>query len=314
MSWIKRNLFFVIGGTVAVLLLAAAGFYLYSEANVNTEYSTKLEAAYSELTRIANLQPNPGNEKVDNAAVAREHQGKVREVIARTSRLFTQIPAIPPGANVTSEAFAAALRRTVDELIRNAANASVTLQPKYDFSFAAQRPLVKFAAGSLEPLAAQLGDIKAICDVLFNAKINTLYNLRRPRVSDDDLKGPQSDYLSTTSVTNELAVLVPYEVTFYGFSDELAAVLAGFANEPHGFIVTTMNVEPGTPGSTSTDAAGMTANDNAAIMAARFGYAAAPTPAAAAPGAARGGLPVMLDQRQLKVTMGVTVVKLLPKK
>lgn len=314
MSWIKRNLFFVIGGTVAVLLLAAAGFYLYSGANVNTEYSTKLEAAYSELTRIANLQPNPGNEKVDNAAVAREHRAKVLAKIDESRAFFTPIPTIPlipTNSSVSAVDYSAALRRTVDEMTRNAANASVILQPKYYFSFLAQQPLVKFAAGSLEPLAAQLGDIKAICDVLFNAKINTLYNLRRPRVSDDDLKGPQSDYLSTTSVTNELAVLVPYEVTFYGFSDELAAVLTGFANEPHGFIVTTMNVEPGTPGSTSTDAAGMAANNNAAIMAARLGYAA---PAAAAPGAARGGLPVMLDQQQLKVTMGVTVVKLLPKK
>ena len=76
----------------------------------------------------------------------------------------------------------------------------------------------------------QLAEVKAICTVLFQAKINSLDNIRRERVSEDDLKGPQTDYLPEKSVTNELAVLSPYEVTFRCFSSELAAVLAGFAS------------------------------------------------------------------------------------
>ena len=74
----------------------------------------------------------------------------------------------------------------------------------------------------------QLGEVKGICEVLFEAKVNSLDNLRRERVSADDSKGPQTDYLGEKSVTNELAVLTPYEVTFRCFSSELAAVLAGF--------------------------------------------------------------------------------------
>jgi len=321
MSWIKRNLFFVIGTVVAVTLLGLAGWYLYSEWNLNNENSAKLEAAYAELTRISSEQPNPGNEKTDNIKNAREFVMQVRAVINRAHNYFKPIAAIPGGGNVSSEGFAAALRRTVDELTRAAANASVTLQPKYDFSFAAQRPLVKFAPGSLDPLAAQLGEVKAICEVLFKAKVNMLYNLRRVRVSPDDLSGPQSDYLETTSVTNELAVLVPYEVTFYGFSAELAGVLAGFANSPHGFIVTTLNIEPAVPtGSLGTDAPGMTTAEAAYApmnINARYGNPTAyapPQPAAATAGTGKGGPPVMLDEKQLKVTMGVSVVKLLPKK
>jgi hypothetical protein len=320
MSWIKRNLFFVIGSAVAVALLGLAGWYLYSEWNLNNESSSKLEAAYTELSRISTKQPNPGNEKTDNIKNARDATAKVREVIGRTHGFFKPVIPIPPGASVSSEAFAAALRRTVDELTHSAANSSVTLQPKYDFSFAAQRPLVKFA-GSLDPLAAELGEVKAICDVLFKAKVNTLYNLRRVRVSPDDLSGPQSDYLETAPVTNDLAVLVPYEVTFYGFSAEIASVLSGFANEPHGFIVTTINVEPGVPSSTPADAPVMTMADAAyssPMSRYRYGNPAAYAPPPVAPVApaatGMGGSPVMLDEKQLKVTMGVSVVKLLSKK
>ena len=95
MSWIKRNLLFVIGGTVAVLLLGLAGYYLYVQWSVNSEKSVKLEEAYTNLKRIADLQPNPGNEKVDNSVIAREHRGKVRAVTDRTANFFTPVPAIP---------------------------------------------------------------------------------------------------------------------------------------------------------------------------------------------------------------------------
>ena len=44
-------------------------------------------------------------------------------------------------------------------------------------------------------------------------------------------------------MTNELAVLTPYEVTFRCFSSELAAVLAGLASSPYALLVKTINVE-----------------------------------------------------------------------
>ncbi|MFO1487039.1 MAG: Amuc_1100 family pilus-like protein [Verrucomicrobiota bacterium] len=322
MSWIKRNLVFVICAAVAVILLGLAGYYLYAQWSVNSENSAKLEESYSSLERIAKMQPNPGNDKVDNIAIAKDHRKQVRGAIERTANFFDPAPPIPPGTNVTAADFSGALRKTIDELTRNAATYSVTLQPKYDFSFAAQRPLVKFAAGSLEPLAAQLGDVKAICGVLFKAKINMLYNLRRTRVSEDDLKGPQSDYLETTATTNEMAVMVPYEVVFYGFSGELASVLSGFAENRHGFIVTTLNVEPGTPSSNPPpDMAGVPGayNGEGGAVASRFygGVPPSAIPGAAPAGlatAGRGGLPILLDEKQLKVTMGVVAVKLLPKK
>jgi hypothetical protein len=132
----------------------------------------------------------------------------------------------------------------VDQLTRQAANSSVQLPPKYSFSFEAQKPLVRFDPNSLNRVATQLGEVKAICDILMAARVNSLENIRRERVSQDDLRGPQTDYLTDASVTNDLAVISTYEVTFKSFSTELADVVAGFANTPFGMVVKSINIEP----------------------------------------------------------------------
>ena len=71
-----------------------------------------------------------------------------------------------------------------------------------------------------------------------------LDGIQRVRVSDDDTAGPQADYLGEVSVTNNLAVLTPYAITFRSFSPELAKVLAGFAASPNGLIVKAINIGP----------------------------------------------------------------------
>ena len=60
------------------------------------------------------------------------------------------------------------------------------------------------------------------------------------------MAGNATDYLGDKSVTNELAILTPYEITFRSFSPELASVLSGFANSPDGLVAKTINVEQAT--------------------------------------------------------------------
>jgi hypothetical protein len=300
MSWVKRNLYFLISSVVAVALLGLAGYYFYGNYTLNDENRKKLYDAYDELDQLIRATPNPGNKDVDNIAIAREQRGQVLEEIDKERQFFLPIPPIPASTNITKDEFASALRRTVEDLQNSAATASVTVPSKYNFSFQAQRDLTIFALGSLPPLSEKLGEVKAICRVLFQAKVNSLDNLRRERVSVDDLNGPSSDYLDNVSVTNQLAVMTPYEVTFHCFSPELAGVLSGFANDPHGIVVKAINVQPGTTEAThETGAAG------------GF-FPGMPVPPH--PLVTKGGLPVMLDEKQLKVTLALEVIKLLPKK
>jgi hypothetical protein len=296
MSWVKRNLYFLVGGTVAVLLLGLAGFYFYKNYSLNSENGKKLDEAYDQWDKYIKARPNPGNDKVNNIEIARAQRTQVAAEIGKVQKHFLPIAPIPNPTNnvVSKEEFASALRRTFEELDKGASAASVTMPPKYSYTFEAERQLTIFPEGSLPPLAVKLGEVKAICNVLFAARINSLDSLRRERVSPDDLKGPQSDFLDAISVTNQLAVLTPFEIVFHCFSTELAAVLSGFADDPHGFVIKAMNIEPGAPLTGSQDAGGAPAMPSAV-----------PT--------FKQGLPVLLDEKQMRVTLVLSHVKLLPK-
>ncbi len=336
MDWIKRNLIFVVSAAVALVLMGVAGFYNFSGWKHNADEREKLNAGYEELKRLNTLNPHPGGGKVDNIKLAKEQQQELLAFIAKVGSHFAAIPAIPDSTNVSGKEFSSALQLTIDQLQREATNNSVILQPKYKFSFEAHLGRVQFAAGSLETLAVQLGEVKAIATILNRARINALDGIRRARVSSDDNAGPPGDYLDLKSTTNDLAVVTPYEVTFRSFTPELASVLSGLAASPYGLLVKSINVEPA-PASTvaeptaspvffSTPLApatpqmspeqamrsryGMTGKD-------RFGPGLTPAPAApvafAAP-VAKPTIQTLVKERQLKVVMLIHVVKLLPPK
>jgi hypothetical protein len=333
MGWIKRNLFIVIGGAVALVLLGAGGFYNFQSWTRNSEASTKLGEIYSTLKNLQSQSPAPGNEKVNNTETAKQQERVVQEWIATSRKYFQPIPTIPAG-NVTSEAFASALRKTVDLLQREAENAGVTLPPKYDFSFSAQRPLVQFAVGSLEPLSVQLGEVKAISECIFSARVNAIDTIQRIRVSQDDINGSQSDYTDRQSTTNELAVMTPYVITFRCFTPELARVIGAFAASSHAMVINKINIQPA--GMATTALAG---GQTLGMMPGRLygdtemppgypspgypspGYPPSgyPTPGypsqapAAQPVPGKGGLQTVLKEQLLRVTMEVELIKLLPK-
>jgi len=330
MAWVKRNLFFLIGSVIALALLGAAGFYLFTKNKLNTELSEKLDAEYGELNRLNSQNPHPGNAKVDNIKAAREQQKELRDFIARSGKFFEAIPPIPnPNGedgltDKDSHEFASALRDTIKQMQRDAAAASVTLPPNYDFSFSAIKSKITFAPGSLQPLAVQLGEVRILCDALFHAKINSLDSLRRERVSSDDKE--MADYTEMQSVTNDLGVLTPYEITFHCFSSELAGVLGGLAGSPYAFIVKTMSVD--STGATIAANPDPTLGGNIPAQPAfvpppvnlgeaeqmRLRMAGMVPPPAAVPNPApvpgRGGLQTVLNERPLKVNLVIELVKL----
>src|SRR5579859_5815512 len=214
MSWIKRNLFFAIGSLVALILMGLAGWFLYAKWGQNNDILANLNSDYEELKQLNSKNPHPGSGSINNIQLAKEQRNQLLDFMKKTGPYFEPIPRIPDLPKVTDRDFSAALSQTIEQLRTEATNASVSLPAEnYSFSFAAQKSKISFAAGSLDRVATQLGEIKAIAEIFFDAKINALDNLRRERVSQDDSFGLVTDYVGEKTTTNALAVLTPYEVT-----------------------------------------------------------------------------------------------------
>ncbi|HZR19691.1 MAG TPA: Amuc_1100 family pilus-like protein [Verrucomicrobiae bacterium] len=362
MSWLKRNLFFAIGSLVALLLMGLAGWFLYAKWSQNNEVLANLNSDYEKLKGLNSANPHPGSGAVNNIKIAQQQREQLRDFLKKTQPFFQPIPRIPDLPKVTDRDFSAALSQTIEQLRTEATNASVALPPDgYNFSFTSQKSKISFAPGSLNRLPTQLGEIKAIAEILFEAKVNALDNIRRERVSSDDSFGLQTDYLTEKTETNSLAVLTPYELTFRSFSAELAAVLVGFAGSPHSFVVKSINVEPAPavaapeptmPVMTTMPMMVPQANpmaeemsraqreqSAAAAFASRYGTrgggqslggiqyrglgegaqqpAYVPQPGVMAPTGSpsgKGGLPTVLDEKLLKITLSLYIVKPLPMK
>ncbi len=137
----------------------------------------------------------------------------------------------------------------------------------------------------------------------------------------DDATGPQADYIDEQPVTNDLAVITPYVVTFRCFTPELARVIGGFATSPNAFI-DQVHQRPAGGNSGDDGSAGRIApmglppgGLRRAIRPLCRDSGRMPPPAAGAgqPQAGKGGLQTVLKEQLLRVTLEVEIVKLLPK-
>jgi len=310
MAWIKRNLFFVVGGIIALGLLGGAGFYIYKAWNRNATAFTDLNEVVDTLKGLTDQKPQPGNGTIDNTQIAREQDKQLQAWLAASAVYFQPIPPIPPGG-VTSEAYAGALRRTIDQLQKEADAAGVMLPPKYDFSFSAERTLVKFAGG-LDLLAVQLGEVKAISEILFGTRVNGLDSIQRVRVSDDDLNGPPSDYIDEHPLTNNLVITTPYVITFRCFTPELSRVVGSFATATNTYVIKSINVQPYGAGASMAGAPGMPGEMPPGMVAPGMGYPPIQQPPGQ-PAQVKNGLQTVLKEQLLRVTAEVELVKLLPK-
>ena len=159
---------------------------------------------------------------MNNIQAAKDQQKALRAYIEKSRPFFQRIPPIPDTSTnkVTNADFAKQLRNTVVSTATGCGTTECALPRDYYFTFESQKKLMIFDPGSLDKLAVQLGEIKALCDILFAARMNSLDNIQRETVSTNDNNAP--DYLAQKTVSLPLADLAPYKVTFRCFSTELA--------------------------------------------------------------------------------------------
>jgi len=212
------------------------------------------------------------------------------------------VPAIPEG-EVTSKTYATALGSTIYQLQQEAKANNITLPPQYFFSFDAQNSKLTISPASLQPLAVQLGEVKAIAEIIFSAHVNALDSIQRVRVSEDDVAGPQGDYIDKHSITNNLAVITPYVVTFRCFTPELARVVSAFATATNTFLIRAINIQP----------AGAVAAAGEPMPGMPGMPVRNPVEASVSPVAGKGGLQTAVKEQLIRAALEVELVKLLPK-
>lgn len=322
MDWIKKNLTLVISGVVALALLGFAGYFLYLKIQHSAEVTTKLEAQDTELQGLLRMKPHPGNRKVDNIAAARQQEEKLEVFAARAKQQF--VPVLYP-TNLSGGDFKLLLDTTVDYLQRLARQSSTKLPDNYAFTFAAQKPLAFVEANTVVPLTRALMEIKEVCEIIFDAKVLELERIRRISLATQDTPGigmmsGTSDYWTRKAVTNDLAVVIPYEFTFRCFSSELQSVLEGLARNPHSLLLKNLIVDTGDTNAVDIYAPGgggegnMPAMTPQMMMMMRYGLRGrmptAPQPMDAATLTAQEDAAKIVSEKPFRVTAWVDVVRL----
>jgi len=241
MDWIKRNLYFLLGTLVALGLMGVGGYVLWTQYAAENKVVDDITQQFEEKKRLGSLNPTPNKQNID---AAKDQDKQLRAYINKTRARLEHIEPIPNSPKVANEEFVEALRRTVVDLTNTARIQNVALPADFYFTFAAEKQVLVFEPGGAAKLAVQLGDIKAISDILFNAKINALDRLKREMTTTNDQAAIGNDFTMEKTTTTPLADLVPYEIGVRCFSGDLAALMAGLASSPSGIIIKTINVEP----------------------------------------------------------------------
>jgi len=239
MLWIKRNLVLVVFGAIALGMLGWSVMFFLGKRAANKKFEEGLQAAQTQLDGLHAKNPFPSE---TNISVAKSELARVRQIINTAKQHFTPIPF----EKVADKEFTALLQNTLFDLQRRAQQLGIELPEKdYAFSFKSQKNALTFAPGSFPTLPEQLAEIKAISDVIFEAKVNRVTRIKRMRVTVDDQAG-SPDYHEYVTATNTATGTVanPYEFTVHSFSGDLAKVLEGLNKSTHGFIVKSVKVEP----------------------------------------------------------------------
>ena len=303
MVWVKRNLGLVIGGAVAFVLLAFAVYFLWSKRSEDQLVTGELEQATARYTELLNRPVHPGDDqgKVNNIEIAKEEVQRLNAFLGQVKSKFgrSNVP-----SNISNREFRALLDNTINELQRTGDQLGITLPQKdYWFTFAPQKTAVEFK--SIDMLTHQLLDVKELCDILYQAKVQDIKGIRRVPASSDD-NNAQDFMTDKKATTNEVAIVTPYELKFQGFSGELARVMDRLLNANRCFIVRSIAVDKAPDDSAQQQMGAMPMMDPRM----RYGGRYAPQPQAVQPQRSSRPANVLLDESKLLIEMRVDVVRL----
>ncbi|MCD8533833.1 MAG: Amuc_1100 family pilus-like protein [Verrucomicrobia bacterium] len=231
----------MIGLAVAVLLIGGAGYFAFLQYNSFTQSQQTLQSERSTWEGLETKSPHPGTPNLDNIRSATNDLARVQQLFDTTQRLFRPVPPI-----TISNAFDLniAVNRTISSLNKQASLYGVTVPNSYNFTFRGQKEVIDFKSkGSIPKFAYHLNNVEKLVQAVYNARVHSLESIKRVRVDETDENS--FGIMQNLGMTqDEFLLYTPYEISFKGFSSELASVLENLTNSEDVYIVKAMNVEP----------------------------------------------------------------------
>jgi hypothetical protein len=239
MAWVKKNLIFLIVALVSVGALVFAIFFVSGKMDADKEVLTSLDEAVEQYKALLSRKVHPGNEKVNNIENAK---GQIVQMNNFMDEMKEYLKGPEAVTNLNNREFRAYLDTSIAQMRRMAEESGVIMpNTNYWFTFSQYRTTVDFKDNA-PGLYAQLQDLKSVLGVLCQARVHSLVALRRVAVNDAEYYGPNEYIGNRYPKTNDFAVTTGYEVTFQGFSSELARVMEGLANAKQCFVVKSVAV------------------------------------------------------------------------
>jgi hypothetical protein len=239
MAWIKKHLVLLIAALVSLAILGAAVFFVQQKKSDDEQVTANLDDAAQKFKDLLSRKVHPGNDKIDNIKNAKEELAKMRSFMDEM-REYLRGPQL--ATNLNNQIFRAQLDTSIAALRREAEESGVTLPTtNYWFTYNSYKTTVDFKNDAAS-LAAELEDIKAIMQILCDARVPTLNGLKRVPIGENENYGGNDYIYGRYPRTNDWAVSTGYEITFQGFSSELARVMEGLANAKRCFVVKNIGV------------------------------------------------------------------------
>jgi hypothetical protein len=236
MTWVKRNIIFIIVMVLGLGATGYCGYLLYGIMGANSGLGGEYADA---VKQVEDLRKGPPPPTPENISAATADQERVKEFLRTFKKSFAPFPV---AKSVDDRGFVEHLTLMERQFALEATNAGVQLPNDYHFSFAGEQKKVSFSAECLDPLMQEMEEVNMILRLLYAAKINYLEELQRIPACQDDNSG--EDILFTSSISNQWGLVTPYKVSFRGFSTEVASVLMAFANSSNCFVVKYLTVRP----------------------------------------------------------------------
>lgn len=328
MVFIKRNIFWIIGGLVSVGLIAGSVMFTAGAQAKAEEKLGELSTYTNKVNTLKDANPYPSPEAI---AQVKEDTEKVKELSKQAEAMF--IYEKPP--EVHSRKFKVHLINSLVALQSEATNYNVRLPQNFYFTFSHLLPMPNLLPYSIGPLSERLQDIQHITKILFESRVHSIDSLARVPAYGREPGGAalMYDVGIRTNLSTETAdfTSTPYRFSFRGFTTELTEVLNRFASSDRFYVVRQIEVlatRSAEPSFVSRSAmfgglgGGMDSGDDIQSgggtlrtpqQANLLAQARARQLAAAGRGVQQSPLEAIVDERPLRISMMIDVVKLVPK-